>query len=71
MAHACIHVLRIEGVQWIVEGPHGVKDRHYFPNRSEAIAAGVAFAIQHRTELVVHTRDGRVSRRRSFPESLA
>lgn len=70
MSDPSIHVMRIEGVQWIVEGQKGINDRLYFPNRAEAVAAGVALAVKQRVELIVHTRDGRVSRRTFFHESL-
>ena len=61
-----VHVLRIEGLQWVVERACGGKARLLFPNREAAIAAGTAQAEQDSVDLIVHTRDGRISRRISF-----
>ncbi|MBB2916301.1 DUF2188 domain-containing protein [Cupriavidus alkaliphilus] len=61
-----VHVLRIEGLQWVVERACGSEGRLLFPNREAAIAAGTAKAEEDRVDLIVHTRDGRVGRRISF-----
>ncbi len=61
-----VHVLRIEGLQWVVERACGSEGRLLFPSREAAIAAGTAKAEQERVDLIVHTRDGRVGRRISF-----
>ncbi|SPA25720.1 DUF2188 domain-containing protein [Cupriavidus taiwanensis] len=61
-----VHVLRIEGLQWVVERACGSEGRLLFPSREAAIAAGTAKAEEDRVDLIVHTRDGRVGRRISF-----
>ncbi|WP_345775024.1 DUF2188 domain-containing protein [Cupriavidus taiwanensis] len=66
MSDRHIHVLRIEGLQWVVESACDGEGRLVFPSREAAIAAGTAKAQQERVDLVVHTRDGRIGRRISF-----
>ncbi|MDQ0143993.1 DUF2188 domain-containing protein [Cupriavidus necator] len=67
MSDKHIHVLRVEGLQWVVENwSCGTGTRALFPNREEAIAAGLAKAQEKKVDLIVHTRDGRIGRRRSF-----
>lgn len=61
-----VHVLRIEGLQWVVERTCGSEGRVLFPTREAAIAAARAEAEEARVDLIVHTRDGRVGRRISF-----
>lgn len=66
MSGRSIHVVRLEGLQWVVEARDGANTRQHFPNRTEAIAAATAKAQEERVDLIIHTRDGRVGRRRSF-----
>lgn len=61
-----IHVVRIEGLQWVIEVRGGSDGRQFFPNRAEAIAAGTAKAQEEKVDLIIHTRDGRICRRMSF-----
>ncbi|WP_454735341.1 DUF2188 domain-containing protein [Cupriavidus necator] len=61
-----IHVLRVEGLQWVIEPGDSSGGRQFFPNRAEAIAAGAAKAQEQRVDLIIHTRDGRIGRRKSF-----
>ena len=63
-----VHVVRVEGLQWVIESGDGSSGRQLFPSRDAAIAAGVAIAQHHKVDLVVHCRDGRVSRRHSFSD---
>ena len=67
-----IHVMRIEVLQWVIEAREGSgsNSRQFFPNRSEAIAAGAAKARQEKVDLIIHTRDGRIGRRKSFSNDL-
>ncbi|WP_439684314.1 DUF2188 domain-containing protein [Cupriavidus oxalaticus] len=44
----------------------GFEDRQLFPNRTEAIAAGVLKAREEKVTLIIYTRDGRVFRRQNF-----
>ncbi|MEM5278797.1 DUF2188 domain-containing protein [Cupriavidus taiwanensis] len=66
MSDGHVHVLRIEGLQWVVESACGGEGRLFFPSREAAIAAGTAKAEEKCVDLVVHTRDGRIGRRISF-----
>ncbi|WP_454739670.1 DUF2188 domain-containing protein [Cupriavidus necator] len=66
MSEKNIHVLRIKGLQWVIEARDGFDGRQLFPNRAEAIAAGIAKAQEEKVDLLIHTRDGRIGRRKSF-----
>jgi len=61
-----IHVVRIEGLQWVIEIEDGSTDRQFFPSREAAIDAGTAMAQQEKVDLIVHGRDGMIRRRKRF-----
>ncbi|CAN7768979.1 DUF2188 domain-containing protein [Cupriavidus necator] len=64
-----IHVVRVEGLQWVVETEDGPTDRQFFPSREAAIAAGTAMAQQKKVDLIVHGRDGLIRRRKCFGDA--
>ncbi|WP_084187323.1 DUF2188 domain-containing protein [Cupriavidus sp. SK-4] len=64
-----IHVVRIEGLQWVVEIEDGSTDRQFFPSREAAIDAGTAMAQQEKADLIVHGRDGLIRRRKCFGDA--
>ncbi|WP_454735784.1 DUF2188 domain-containing protein [Cupriavidus necator] len=66
MSGRTIHVVRLEGLQWVVEARDGADGRQFFPNRTEAIAAATAKAQEEKVDLIIHTRDGRIGRRKTF-----
>lgn len=59
------HVVPV-GDKWGVRGEGNTKLTSVFDKKSDALAAGRGIAINQKTELVIHGKDGRIQDKDSF-----
>ena len=54
------------GPDWGIRGSNNTKLTAIFPNKTEALQVGKQIAINQKSELVIHGRDGRIQDKDSF-----